>query len=49
MTDKKGDFAFKSNDTFGSFHEMIYGGALTFRSEERRVGKGCRFRWSAVH
>ena len=30
MTDKKGDFAFKSNDTFGSFHEMTYGGALSF-------------------
>jgi agmatinase len=30
MTDKKGDFAFRSDDTMGMYHEMTYGGALSF-------------------
>lgn len=30
MTDKKGDFAFRSNEAVGMFSEMTYGGALSF-------------------
>ena len=30
MSDEKGDFAFKSKDTMGMYHEMTYGGALSF-------------------
>ena len=30
MTDKKGDFAFRSNETVGMYSEMTYGGALSF-------------------
>jgi len=30
MSDKKGDFAFKSKDTMGMYHEMTYGGAYLF-------------------
>src|SRR3712207_9483067 len=27
----------------------VFGGGLAFRSEERRVGKECRSRWSPYH
>ena len=29
--------------------ELINAGKATFRSEERRVGKECRSRWSPYH
>src|SRR3712207_635527 len=33
----------------GVFYSSLNGPSLTFRSEERRVGKECRSRWSAYH
>src|SRR2546425_10007375 len=36
-------------EAFGRGGRLIYVGAGTSRSEERRVGKECRSRWSADH
>ena len=33
----------------GSFREVVPDHRLVFRSEERRVGKECRSRWSPYH
>ena len=30
MTEKSGDFAFRSTENAGRWHEMTYGGALSF-------------------
>src|SRR5438876_10937411 len=38
----------QNNDTSGDFDGMTQA-ALAARSEERRVGKECRSRWSACH
>ena len=33
----------------GAFVRQLTAGVWTFRSEERRVGKECRSRWSPYH
>ena len=40
-----------STENIGRTLETLYGGkrVTTFRSEERRVGKECRSRWSPYH
>src|SRR5260221_9426431 len=45
-------FSGSVNDIFGDIFGEIFGGARrsrTARSEERRVGKECRSRWSPYH
>ena len=43
---KKGRVNFRNDDT-GNIHQLL--GKVSWRSEERRVGKECRSRWSPYH
>ena len=36
-------------DLFGDLFSQVFGGGMAERSEERRVGKECRSRWSPYH
>ena len=40
---------YKYKDAVQPFQNMKAGRIITFRSEERRVGKECRSRWSPYH
>ena len=37
------------NEVMATGMRMLYGSSLNVRSEERRVGKECRSRWSPYH
>ena len=39
----------QTNDVLNAFLEIIRKNLSTTRSEERRVGKECRSRWSPYH
>ena len=40
---------FPEQDTMGKSDYVNVGGDFGYRSEERRVGKECRSRWSPYH
>ena len=43
------DFCFKDSAGVVSYHSMAESKYIFIRSEERRVGKECRSRWSPYH
>src|SRR3990167_3139371 len=49
VTDAQGDQVFADGDSDGEIYGTEVSGIIGDRSEERRVGKECRSRWSPYH